>query len=96
MQSVANGGQYWASGMGISAKAAVYLREVPFYGKGQGRTGRQSGDDVSRHSPYLKTSSRSGHRKTARPTTSCDVNYAAVVAERSVALLCSSKYWPAA
>jgi hypothetical protein len=40
MQSVANGGQYWASGMGISAKAAVYLREVPVCGKRQGRPGR--------------------------------------------------------
>jgi hypothetical protein len=40
MQSVANGGQYWASGMGIPAKAAVYLREVPIFGKGQGRPGR--------------------------------------------------------
>jgi hypothetical protein len=33
MQSVANGGQYWASCLGISAKAAIYLREVPVYGK---------------------------------------------------------------
>jgi hypothetical protein len=40
MQSVANGGQYWASCMGIPAKAAIYLREVPVYGKGQGRLGR--------------------------------------------------------